>query len=172
MDTDNEIQLEPEGQTSEDKIKKLNEELKKCRKEKEEYLAGWQRAKADFINARKDEEKQREQIIKFANQMFVWDLLTVLDSFELALTASDKTSGNAENVFKGFSLIKLQFEDILKKYGLKTVKSAGEKFNPEIHESVAEVDFGKESGIVVEEIQKGYTFHGKVIRPAKVKVSK
>ena len=59
---------EGSGDEARDKIKKLKEELGECRKKAEEYLAGWQRAKADFINSRKDEEKEREAVVKFANK--------------------------------------------------------------------------------------------------------
>lgn len=146
------------------KVKKIKEQLKKCKKEKEEYLDGWQRAKADFINARKEEEKRQEKIVKLSNQFLLMDILPVLDSFELAFKGSEKD--------KGFYLIKSQLENVLKKYGLEVMKTKDQKFNPEFHESVAEIESEKESGIVVEEIQKGYKLHGKILRAARVKIAK
>lgn len=157
------IKIEPEEHGLQEKLKKLKDELEKCRKEKEEYLAGWQRAKADFINARKDEEKQRAEFAKFANQLLVYDLLTILDSFDLALTTCKE---------KGFRLIKLQLDDVLKKYGVKAIKSVGEKFDPTLHEAATEEESEKESGTIIEEFQKGYMMHDKILRAAKVKVSK
>jgi len=89
--------------------------------------------------------------------------LPVLDSFELAL----KESGD-----KGVFLIKSQIDDVLKKHGLVAMRTLGEKFNPEFHEAVAEDKSEKESGAILEEFQKGYLLHGKVLRPARVKVAK
>lgn len=171
---DDEIKIEDEGEENlEQKLKKVKEELKKCQKEKEEYLAGWQRAKADFINAKKDEEKNREEFARFANRMIISDALLVLDSFDLALKDCETRNNGDEKSIEGFYLIKSQLDDILKKYGLVAISAVGEKFNPEFHEAIAEID-SEEHGeeMVVGEFQKGYTLHGKVLRPAKVKITK
>lgn len=165
MSDDIKIEKEEDANNNVDsKVKKLREGLKKCKKEKEEYLDGWQRAKADFINARKEDEKKQEKLVKFSNQFLLTDILPVLDSFELAFKDSEKD--------KGFYLIKSQLEDALKKYGLEIIKTESEKFNPEFHESVAEVESKEESGTVLEVVQIGYMLHGKVLRPARVKISK
>src|SRR3989344_6038011 len=104
----------------------LQKELEKCGKEKDEYLNGWKRAKADLINYQKDEAKRFEEVIKFANVAIVKDLITVLDSFDLALTVLEK-DGKAE---KGIYMIKSQLEDIMKKSGLeKMASSVGSKFD-------------------------------------------
>jgi molecular chaperone GrpE len=150
-----------------EKIKQLQEKLKKCQELKEEYLGGWQRAKADLINARKDDERRNQEFVKFANASLVFEILPVLDSFDLACVEAEKDS----KFVKGVSLIKLQLENILRKYGLESIKSTGEKFNLQFHEIVGEINSDKEPGIVMEEIQKGYLLFGKVIRPAKVRVS-
>ncbi len=159
-----------------EKIKKLREKLKKYQEERDEYLAGWQRAKADFINSRKDEEKRREEFLKFSNRLIISDTLTVLDSFDLAFAHCESLKEfqkeETEKLLKGFYLIKAQLNDILKKYGLSVIKSMGEKFNPELHEAVAEIESDKESGTIIEEIQKGYKLQGKVLRAAKVKIAK
>jgi len=165
----NGVKIENEEESSdlsvqvESKFKKLKEKLKKCQKEKEEYLAGWQRAKADFINFKKDQEKQQMEFAKFSNTLLVSEILLVLDSFDLAL------QNNKDNVLL---LIKSQLNDILKKYGLEEIKTKNEKFNPEFHEAVEEVESGKESSDIIEEVQKGYMLHGKVLRATKVKISK
>ena len=152
-----------EDENSESKIKKIKEQLKTCQKEKEEYLDGWQRAKADFVNARREEEKKREEFVRFSNQVLILDILPVLDSFDLA----------AENIKdKGFYLVRNQIGDILKRYGLEVIKTKEEKFNPEVHEAIQEVESEKESGTIIEEIQRGYKLHNRVLRPAKVKVSR
>lgn len=163
MQENNDIKIEEEGEGLSDKLKKLKDKLKKCQTEKDEYLAGWQRAKADFINFRKEQEKQQKEIIKFSNTILIYELLLVLDSFDLALK---------NNEDKGLYLIKSQLDDILKKSELTVIKTIGEKFNPEFHEAIEEVESEKESGIIVEELQKGYLLHNKVLRASKVKISR
>lgn len=151
-----------------EKLKQLQEKLKKCEEMKEEYLAGWQRARADLINARKDDEKRNQEFLKFANASLVAEIMTVLDSFDLALAEANGDSKFSKGVF----LIKMQLEDILKRYGLESIKSVDEKANLQLHEIVQEVESEKEEGIILEEIQKGYMLFGKVLRPARVKISK
>ncbi len=149
-----------------EKIKKFQEKLKKCQELKEEYLDGWQRAKADLINARKDDERRNQEFLKFANAALIFEILPILDSFDLAFTSEDSKFS------KGIFLIKMQLEDVLKKYGLEAIKSVGEKFNLQFHEIIGEMESEKEEGIIAEEIQKGYLLNGKILRPARVKVSK
>ncbi len=152
-----------------EKLKQLQEKLKKCQEFKEEYLNGWQRAKADLINARKDDERRNQEFLKFANSVLISDILPVLDSFDLAFSAvADQDS----KFSKGILLIKMQLENTVEKYGLEQNRSVGEKANLQMHEIIGEIESEKEEGIIVEEIQKGYLLHGKLIRPAKVKVSK
>ena len=89
---DEEIELEEEVIEEEglkDKLKKMREDLNVCRKEKEEYLAGWQRAKADFINARKEEERNREIFVKFAQASILLEFLQIIDSLEMAMKHDD-----------------------------------------------------------------------------------
>ncbi|MEK9194380.1 MAG: nucleotide exchange factor GrpE [Patescibacteria group bacterium] len=144
-------------------------ELEKCRKEREEYLDGWKRAKADFANYKKEEALRLENFLKFSNELMVRDLVGVLDSFDLGLAVL----GYDDPGRKGMCLIQNQLEDQLKKYGLERIPSAlGKSFDPSLHEAVAEIDSEKSPGIVVEEIEKGYKLHGKVIRPVRVKISK
>ena len=167
--TDNQKELE------EDKVEFVK---LKC----EEYLNGWKRAKADFINYQKDEDKRFEQVLKFSNENIVRDLLMVLDSFSLAAEALTKEASSP--VYKALFLIQSQLEDLLKRNGLEKLKvSLGDVFDPSVHESVAEVDWPVEgqpfdvaqdklSNTIAEEVEKGYTLHGKVVRPARVKVFK
>ena len=144
-------------------------ELAKYKKERDEYLDGWQRAKAEFINYKKDEVKRFETLAKFANESIVRDLINILDSFDLAVSTLEK-EGSVE---KGVYLIRAQLEDALKNYGLeRVIVSIGNSFDPAMQEAVAVVESDKPSGTVVEEIERGYMLNGKLIRPAGVKVSK
>lgn len=155
--------------TTEGEGKKEEDELLKCQKERDEYLDGWKRAKAELINYKKDEAKRFEAVVRLANEDLIKEFLLVLDSFELGLASLEK-EGSAQ---KGIYLIRSQFKDILKSYGLDEVTvSAGMMFDPNIEESVAEVETGQPSGTIIEEIEKGYLLNGRVIRPARVKISK
>jgi molecular chaperone GrpE len=147
-------------------LKKLREKLKKCSAEKQEYLAGWQRAKADFINARKEEEENRYEFIKFSEQNLILELLVLLDSFD-ALFKHDKNYDGVENIYK-------QLLNILKSRGVETIEIIGKNFNPEEHESVGEIaiDNEEKEGKIIEETRKGYKMHDKIIRPAQVKIGK
>lgn len=145
----------------------LKDKLEKVKKERDEYLDGWKRAKADFINYKKEELRRLEEVVKFANEGMIRDLIDVLDSFELALATMKGTPAE-----KGVFLIKTKLEDCLKKRGVSVIEvGEGEKFDPNLHEAVEMVE-GGESDTIAEEIETGYMLHGKVIRPARVKVFK
>lgn len=154
-----------DGVISPDVVKKLRERLKKCVEEKQEYLAGWQRAKADFINARKDEEESRHHFVKFSERNLIEEILVLLDSFN-EMFKHEKSEG-ATNVYK-------QLLDILKIRGVEPIEALGKYFNPEEHESVGEikVDEEKKNNIIIEEVRKGYKMHNKIIRPSQVKIGK
>jgi len=153
-----------------EKSEEINE-LTKCQKEREEYLEGWKRAKADLINYKKDEAKRFEAVIKFSNEALVRDLINVLDSFDLALVSLEAQAD--PKIQKGLYLIRAQLEDILKQNGLeRIIISVGQPFDPALQEAVAEVESDKPSGTIIEEVERGYLLNGKLIRPARVKVSK
>jgi len=151
-------------------IEKLKAELKKCLAEKEEYLNGWKRAKADFINYKKEEARQQEIWSQMIVGALIKELLTVLDSFRLGLNMLP----DDEKIKKGWMLINSQLEDILKKYGLKKIPvEIGKPFDPKTQEAFLE-EFSEKypEGSVLEEIESGYFLNGNVLRPAKVKIVK
>lgn len=144
-------------------------EKDRFRAQAEEYLDGWKRAKADLINYKKDEEKRFQDIIRFANQGLVSDLVAVLDSFDLAIGALSDES----KVEKGIYMIRAQLWDVLKKHGLEKISvTAGDVFDPSLHEAVMAVECSQSSGTIVEEVETGYLLSGKTLRPARVKVAK
>ena len=160
---------------SEEELKKEIEELKKKLEEteklKNEYLAGWQRARADLINYKKEEMERVGSFIKIAQEGLIFEFLAILDNFDIAEKKIPNDLKENENV-KGLLQIKQQILDFLKKKGVEEIKSVGEKFNPAYHEVVGEVDTDEfETGTIVEEVQKGYKINGRVLRPAKVKVA-
>lgn len=152
--------------------KKLQKQLEECQKQKEEYLNGWKRERADFINYKKEEMERMGELIKYANEELILKIIPILDNFDISEKNLPENLKNDENV-KGLIQIKQQLRDFLKSQDVEEIKSIDEKFNPNFQEVVEEIEIkDKEKGIVVEEIKKGYTLHGKVIRPAKVKIVK
>jgi len=150
--------------------KEIKKKIEECEKQKNEYLAGWQRAKADFLNYKKDEIERLKKILEYTNEDLILEILPILDNFEKAEKEISKDKEN-NNYLNGFLQIKLQLKSILKNKGVEELLSIGQKFDPNIHDAVETID-GKESGEIIEEIQKGYKLNGKVIRPVKVKVIK
>ena len=152
--------------------KELEKQLEECRKKKEEYLEGWKKERANFLNYKKDEIERIETLIKYANEEMILKFLPVLDNIYLAekeITEELKNHKWTEGVMN----IKTQMLNFLKSQGVEEIKAVGEKFDPNFHEAIEEVVVeGKESGTIVEEIQKGYKLNGRIIRPAKVKVIK
>lgn len=150
------------------KPRNLNE-LEELKKKSEEYLAGWKRERADFLNYKKEEIERTGQLVKYANEELVLNLLPILDNFCLA----EKHASDGEES-TGFLQIKKQLEDFLKKEGIEPIEVLGKPFDANTMEAVEEIPASAKAtaGAVVEEVQRGYTMHGKLIRPAKVKVTK
>ena len=167
---------EPDQIITQDQNEAENGEISQCEAKAQEYLNGWQRAKADFINYKNEEAKRLEDMARFITRSLVQDLFAVLDSFDMAVKhfgiQGDGNEGNTEQE-KGILLIRSQFTDILKKRGLEVITiTPGEPFNPEKHEALGEIESNFPAGSVVEEIQKGYALQGHVVRPARVRVGK
>jgi len=140
-----------------------------CQKERDEYLAGWQRAKADLLNYKKDEARRLEEIAKYQLADLFAELLTVLDNFDLAIASLEK-QGPVE---KGIYMIRTQIEDKLKRRGLVRISiQAGEPFDPAVAEAIAETESDLPAGTIVEEIEPGYRLHEKILRPARVRLAK
>jgi len=158
----------------------ISRELEECQKLKDEYLAGWQRERAELLNYKKEEMERIGDILKYADVGLILKILPILDNFELAarqtFPSENKSSQEKERfnqIIQGFLQIKNQIQDFLKNQGIEEIKSVGERFDPNFQEIVEMVEKpGTDSGIVIEEIQKGYKINGKVLRPARVKISK
>jgi len=130
------------------------------------------RALADIENTRKRLQREKEEFLKYATEGVVRGLLPIADSLDQALVAVDKQS-DPQAVIKGVHLIYRQLLGLLEKEGVKRIPTVGGRFDPHQHEAVARVDAadGAPDGTIVEEVQTGYTMHGKVIRHAMVKVA-
>lgn len=159
---------EPENNSVIEKISALKKDLAQCRKEKEEYLSGWQRCQADAINFRQEEERKRKDYIQFATQEIIKKLIPVLDAFSHAFGSKD----TSDPYVRGFGHIYAQLRTTLEEHGLGLIEATGKPFDASLHEATENipVEHKKDDSIVIEEVEKGYVLHGKVIKPSKVKV--
>ncbi len=159
---------------AEEKIKSLKEKLRKCLAEKKEYLDGWQRTKADFLNSKKDEEKNKAEFVKFAKEGMIHELIPILDSFIMAFSNKEAWEKTDKNWRTGIEYIYSQLVTTLKASGLEELTPKEEPFDPFKHDCVETVDVQEEKadGIVVETVRNGYCLNGKIIRAAKVKVGR
>ncbi len=146
------------------------EDIETIKKQAEEYLNGWKRAKADYLNLKKEMEAQDKEIREWLSKIFLLPILDIMDSFNKAfgnVPANLKT----EVWVEGIEGIKKQFENFLKAQGVEAMEVIGEKFDPLMHEAIESID-GGESGRIIEEVRRGYLVNGEILRPAKVKVYK
>ena len=127
---------------------------------------------AEMVNTlrRKDEETNR--LLKYSNESLITELLPVIDNFERALNV-DATSNDVESYQKGMTMIYNSLKNILEKFEVKEIEAIDKEFDPSYHQAVMQEEKeGTKENIVIEVLQKGYTYKDKVIRPAMVKVSK
>lgn len=155
---------EPE---TEQHVEELQKELAEEKAKAESYLAGWQRAQADFANFKRRVEAEKEDTIKYANNSFILKILPVLDDFERAFTAM--TDGQAGNgILDGMKLVERKLKNFLESQGVIEIKAVGEPFDPNLHEAVMQTE--GEEGIITKEFEKGYKIKDRIIRPSKVAV--
>ncbi len=148
-------------------IEALKQALAKEKATAEDYLANWQRAQADFINYKRRNEQERDELNKFANANLILSILPVIDDLERALdSVPDEYAGL--DWMEGIRLIQRNLKAILEAQGLKPLEAAGQPFDPNFHEAIRQ-DKGEE-GIVVEVFQKGYLLNDRLLRPARVVV--
>jgi len=154
------------------KIEKLKKDLKKCQSEKQEYLNGWQRAKADFINFKKRSEESKKELFQYASENIILEIIPTLDNFEQAMKNKEVWESVDENWRKGIEMIHFQLVDMLKRNGVTEIESLGENFDPKIHESIEtiKVDDEENNDKILEVTQKGYRMGDKIIRHPNVKV--
>jgi molecular chaperone GrpE len=146
------------------------EQVKKLLAEKQELTDTLVRRQADFENYRKRVEKEKQQERRRGVELLVEQVLPVLDAFDRALVGHDDAA-NAE-YRKGFELIRRQLWDALAKQGVTRIESVGKEFNPHFHHAIERVETSEyEDGAVIDELQPGYLFHERVLRPAMVRVA-
>ena len=168
-----ELIMDEEGEDAfSKKLDKLKKDLKNCQKEKQEYLDGWQRERATLTNLKKELAQGKQKAIQLAHEQIVSDIIPVLDSFNMAFANKEAWEKVDKTWRTGIEYIYNQLYSTLTQYGVTEFSDEGELFNPERHHSqeIVPVNSPEEDGIIIEVIQKGYTVHNSVLRPARVKV--
>ncbi len=151
---------------------KKGDEGKDWEKEYRELYDKFVRLHAEFENFKKRMMKDKQEAIKFANQALIQEILPFVDNLERSLEHAGEAK-NIEALKEGVEMTIQHFLKVLEKSGLEAIKAEGEPFDPNVHEAIMQVETDEmESNMVVEELQKGYKLHGRVIRPATVTVSK
>jgi len=175
---DDEFDVEVAAENSENMESKevdvefLQGQLEKLQEQSKVSLDKVVRAQAEMENLRKRAARDVENAHKYALEKFTDELLPIMDSLELGLSASVKAK-NLDDLCKGMELTLEMFNTVMEKFGITMIEPKGEKFNPELHDAVSmqETD-DSNSGIIIEVMQKGYTLNGRLIRPAMVVVAK
>ena len=174
LDTDDVVIDEDADSSPQDLIKKLRTQLKTAVSDKQTYLENWQREKAEFINIRKRDEESKQDFIKFAEVQIVEELIPVLDSCREALKFSEKAGdeSGASEWIKGIKSIYDKLISVGNKRGLEEYANIGDKFDPNIHQSISSVPTDKKDldETIASVLQKGYKMKDKIVRPALVSV--
>lgn len=164
--------LSYEGAAIEDKPRDAAESLQaELAEQKDKYL----RLYAEFENYKRMVQREREELINFANEKLIKDLLPVLDNLELALkhASGEDSSKWVESMRQGVENTLKEFFRILEKYGVRPIDSLGQPFDPQVHHAVTTVEtVDREENIVVEELRRGYYYRDKLLREPLVAVSK
>ncbi len=165
-----ETENEKESEVLKD-IHKLKQEFEDKTKEAEEYLSMLQRLQADFENYKKRVEKERIDIITYAVEDVIIQLLPIIDNLERAIE-SGRDQEKSNNAFlEGVDMILNQILELLEKLGVKEIEALDKEFDPHYHEAVMRVQNDDyPDNTIIEVLQKGYIMKAKVIRPSMVKV--
>ena len=169
QDKDDKEEPSNEDEGEDDKLAKLNEDLERKDEEIIELKSHLQRLQADFDNFRKQGEKQKQDLIRYANEGLIVKFIDIYEDMERAL----ENSTNEEEIREGLELIYSKMKNTLEKEGVEEIPAVGEKFDPFKHEALLTVDSpDHENNEIVDELMKGYTLKDKVIKYSKVRVCK
>ena len=169
QDEDGKEEPSKEDECEDDQLAKLNEDLERKDEEIIELKSHLQRLQADFDNFRKQGEKQKQDLIRYANEGLIVKFIDIYEDMERAL----ENSTNEEEIREGLELIYSKMKNTLEKEGVEEIPAVGEKFDPFKHEALLTVDSpDHENNEIVDELMKGYTLKDKVIKYSKVRVCK
>ncbi|HEY4508011.1 MAG TPA: nucleotide exchange factor GrpE [Candidatus Paceibacterota bacterium] len=161
-----------EGPAMATKLAKLREKLSVCESSKAEYLAGWQRAKADLINAGKRHEEERRRFATLGEEAVLHEILPALDAFDMAMANREAWEKVDAGWRQGVEFIRSQLLGTLSRFGVEAFGAPGEHFDAARHHSIENVaaESASQDGTLAAVVQKGYARGDQVIRPAAVKV--
>ena len=172
-DENEDVNFEPEEElgdlgAAQAKLKKLKDELAKIKQDRQEYLDGWQRCKADSVNARKDALASADSAAARIKENLIEDIIPVLDGFDMAAGSSAWASVD-EQWRSGIDRIRNQLLDILGRHGVERFGKVGEIFDHAVHEAVEErTDVAGEAGTIAKILRSGYKMNERILRPAQV----
>jgi len=156
----------------EEECEQLRQKLQEKEREAQENFDRYLRAVAELDNFRKRTAREKEELIKFGNEHLMRDILPLIDNLDRAISHAD-TSENFAAFKEGLMMVREQFMRTLERHGLSCIDCVRKEFDPNYHEALFQVDSpDHENNQVVEELEKGYLLHGKLLRPAKVSVCK
>lgn len=157
---------EPEGAG-----RKEEEYLRRLEEERDSFRERLQRVSADFANYQKRVQREMEESRKHGTGPVILELLQILDDLERAVAAAEGKM--AEDFLNGFRMIADRFSEVLAKHGVTPVEAVGRPFDPNLHDALMEVEDPQRPDLtVVEEFQRGYKLHDRLLRPARVKVAR
>ncbi len=167
------VVMDDENEAPEALAKKLKEKIKILEKEKQEYMDGWQRERADFINYKKRIEGEKAEIVKYATENLIADLIPVFDSFEMAFANKEAWEKVDKNWRTGVEYIHSQLVKALADNGFKEINPIGERFDPKYHVAVEhkEIEDKENDGIIVHVKKKGYMLNDKIVIAPQVVVA-
>ncbi|MGH2521705.1 MAG: nucleotide exchange factor GrpE [Anaerolineales bacterium] len=172
MEFEREEENEPEAEAEAPEVDGLQKELGAAKAQAQEYLDGWQRARAEFANYKKRVEKEQAETYQNATARVMARYLDVLDDFDRAMK-DQPTEGEGARWAEGISLIYRKLQNILEAEGVTPIEGEGQEFDPGQHEAVTHEDSDEHpAGHVIEVLRKGYKIGDRVIRPALVRVAK
>jgi len=162
-------ETQKELKIKEDELANTEKDLEDKNEELVDYISHYQRLQADFENFKKQTEKQKQEIVKFANENLI---INILDSYEDMYRVLEQSKTEKE-LREGVELIYSKLKNTLEKEGLEEIPAEGEKFDYSKHEALmAEASEDYENGEIIDELMKGYTLKDKVIKYSKVRVCK
>src|ERR1035437_1857699 len=167
------VVIDDETEAPEALIKKLKDKIKALEKENQEYMDGWQRERADFINYKKRIDQEKIEVIKYANEGLLEEITQVLDSFEMAFSNKEAWEKVDKNWRVGVEYIHTQLLKILDENNFRATNPMGEKFDPKFHIAVEHIltDDEKKDGMIIEVKKKGYILNDRVMKAAQVVVA-
>lgn len=152
-------------------VSKIEAELEALKATFEVKETQFKRLASDFENFRRRQTQEREDLLKYGSEKIMLDLLPILDNFERAL-ASSKTTPDLNSVISGLEIIQKQFLAVINRNGVESIEAMDKPFDPNFHEAVQTMPNNeKPDQTVIQELQKGYTLSGRVIRPSMVVIS-